>query len=164
MSFREAYTTDERIMKQWINSMNDKLHNEQEKGNFSPLLHIKDSGIVLVGVFNRNNFRSFRCVVPIGLERYGLARCYAKATGNKVMTLVHKVPCNVAIKENTFITRFITSVYNSEDALVKIDRAKYRKHDGVEARQFASDIEEYKIISDSNNEFFIEAVHVYDLG
>ena len=161
MNFKESYTSDTNIMDQWTKDMIKKLEKDQNDGKFEIHCIEKPSGRCLVAVFNKNNFRTFRCIVAKYLLNYGIARCYAKATGGKVKTLVTPVPMDIAIKNKEFITRFRTPIYNENNEQVRIEMGKYRKYTGMEARITAYNLQDLDLTYHVNYEFFLPATDCF---
>ena len=156
--FRESFTTDERIIAQWENDMM-----KQFDANSYTQLGITPKGKrVLCFVLNARNGKSFRCIDPTYLERYALARCYARATGQRVKTPVTQVSMKNAMSYPEWICRPILYI-SDVDGNTRIELQKYRVYSGDTAKITANDAVTLNTMSDKNNEFYIKSVHVYDL-
>ena len=158
-NFRESFTTDWRIIAQWERDMSIKFYNDK---SFD--LYVQPKGNrALCYVLNTNNGKTFRCVVPKYMSTYGLARCYARATGQRVKTLVTQVSMNGAMSYPEWICRPILYISDADGKNARTELQKYKVYSGDLAKTTAYDAITFNIMSDKNHEFYIKSVHIYDL-
>ncbi len=156
--FKESFTPDIAVIKQWERDMCIKFDNDR-----SVELHVKPKGNrILCYVLNTNNGKTFRCIVPQYMSTYGIARCYARAIGQKVKTLVIQVSMKTALQNPEFICRPIYYVTNAA-GVTRTELGKYKSYCGDDARQVAEDALNLNTMSDNNTEFYIKTTHIYDL-
>lgn len=156
--FRESFTTDDKIIAQWENDMMKQF----DADSYTQLGITPKGNRVLCFVLNARNGKSFRCIAPKYLERYALARCYARATGQRVKTHVIQVSMETALQNNEFICRPIYYVTNA-DGVTRTELGKYKSYCGDDAIQVAEDALNLNTMSDNNTEFYIKTTHIYDL-
>ena len=156
--FRESFTTDERIIAQWENDMMKQF----DANSYTQLGITPKGNRVLCFVLNARNGKSFRCIAPKYLERYALARCYARATGQRVKTHVTQVSMKNAMSYPEWICRPILYI-SDVGGNTRIELQKYRVYSGDTAKITANDAVTLNTMSDKNHEFYIKSVHVYDL-
>lgn len=156
--FKESFTTDIAIIKQWERDMCIKFDNDS-----GVELHVQPKGNrILCYVLNTNNGKTFRCIVPKYMSTYGIARCYARAIGQKVKTLVTQVSMKTALQNPEFICRPIYYVTNAA-GVTHTELGKYKLYCGNDAKQIAEDALNLGTMSDNNTEFYIKTTHIYDL-
>ena len=155
---RESFTTDERIIAQWENDM----MKQSDADSYTQLGITPKGNRVLCFVLNARNGKSFRCIAPKYLERYALARCYARATGQRVKTPVTQVSMKNAMSYPEWICRPLLYISDVEGN-THIELQKYRVYSGDTAKITANDAVTLNTMSDKNHEFYIKSVHVYDL-
>jgi len=156
--FRESFTTDERIIAQWENDMMKQF----DADSYTQLGITPKGNMVLCFVLNARNGKSFRCIAPKYLERYALARCYARATGQRVKTHVTQVSMKSAMSYPEWICRPLLYI-SDVDGNTRIELQKYRVYSGDTAKITANDAVTLNTMSDKNHEFYIKSVHIYDL-
>jgi hypothetical protein len=157
-NFRESFTTDERIIAQWENDMMKQF----DADSYTQLGITPKGNRVLCFVLNARNGKSFRCIAPKYLERYALARCYARATGQRVKTHVTQVSMKGAMSYPEWICRPILYISDAEGN-TRTELQKYKVYSGDSAKTTAYDAITFNTMSDKNHEFYIKSVHVYDL-
>ena len=157
-NFRESFTTDEKIIAQWENDMMKQFDND----SYTQLGITPKGNRILCFVLNARNGKSFRCIAPKYLERYALARCYARATGQRVKTHVTQVSMRAAMSYPEWICRPILYI-SGVDGNTRTELKKYRVYSGDSAKTTAYDAITFNTMSDKNHEFYIKSVHVYDL-
>lgn len=156
--FRESFTTDEKIIAQWENDMMKQFDND----SYTQLGITPKGNRVLCFVLNARNGKSFRCIAPKYLERYALARCYARSTGQRVKTPVTQVSMRTAMSYSEWICRPILYI-SDVDGNTRTELQKYRVYSGDTVKITAHDAITLNTMSDKNHEFYIKSVHVYDL-
>ena len=158
-NFRESFTTDGKIITQWENDMMKQF----DADSYTQLGIVPKGNRVLCFVLNARNGKSFRCIVPKYLERYGIARCYARATGQRVKTHVTQVSMKCAMSYPEWICRQILYISDADGKNASIELQKYKVYSGDLAKTTAYDAITFNTMSDKNHEFYIKSVHVYDL-
>lgn len=158
-NFRESFTTDGKIIEQWENDMMKQF----DADSYTQLGVTPKGNRVLCFVLNARNGKSFRCIAPKYLERYALARCYARATGQRVKTHVTQVSMKAAMSYPEWICRPILYISDADGKNASIELQKYRVYSGDSAKITAYDAITFNTMSDKNHEFYIKSVHVYDL-
>ena len=158
-NFRESFTTDGKIIAQWENDMMKQF----DADSYTQLGIVPKGNRVLCFVLNARNGKSFRCIVPKYLERYGIARCYARATGQRVKTHVTQVSMRGAMRYPEWICRPILYISDADGKNASIELQKYKVYSGDLAKTTAYDAITFNTMSDKNHEFYIKSVHVYDL-
>lgn len=157
-NFRESFTPDGKIIAQWENDMMKQFDND----SYTQLGITPKGNRVLCFVLNARNGKSFRCIAPKYLERYALARCYARATGQRVKTHVTQVSMRTAMSYSEWICRPILYI-SDVDGNTRTELQKYKVYSGDLAKTTAYDAITFNTMTDKNHEFYIKSAHVYDL-
>lgn len=160
--FREMFTTDKNIHRQWVMESVERLKRDDR---FIFGSGASESGRMTCYVVNKHNGKSYRCYVVGYLQAVGLARCYARATGNKVGCLIRQIPANAAFSYKDVITRDIVFLQkfdfdNKADFLEPVETlGKYRRLTG----EIGNYIRENGSVFDKLRKFYVEEETYYDL-
>ena len=112
---------------------------------------------------NKHNGKSYRCHVLGYLQAVGLARCYARATGNKVGCLIREIPADAAFSYKDVITRdrVLQSKYDSFGSEIESTWVleKYKRLNGEIGEYIKNNASVFR----SAKKFYVEVETYYDL-
>ena len=158
--FREMFTTDNNIHRQWVKESVERLSKD---GRFIYGSCVRQNGTVICYVLNKQNGKSFRCKALSYMQGVCLARCYARATGSKVGCLVREIPANAAFSYKDVITRdrVLQSKYDSFGSEIESTWVleKYKRLDG----EIGEYIKNNASVFSSAKKFYVEVETYYDL-
>ena len=158
--FREMFTTDKNIHRQWVMESVEKLKKDDR---FFFGSGASESGRMTCYVVNKHNGKSYRCHVLGYLQAVGLARCYARATGNKVGCLIREIPADAAFSYKDVITRdrVLQSKYDSFGSEIESTWVleKYKRLNGEIGEYIKNNASVFR----SAKKFYVEVETYYDL-